>query len=431
MIKRTKKVVRKVVKGKALRSIENQYRLARASYANARFQWPARGMRVIMITGTNGKTTVAHFVFSILRAAGYSVGLLSTAEFKINERTEANDTNLTAIEPVALRKRLFELKNAGVEFVVLEATSQSLDQYRLYGIPCEVGVITNLTPEHLDYHKTMENYAAAKAKLWKLEPRVSVLNADDDWFDYYQKVATGKVLTYGKKEGKGKFSDYKHTKEGASFKLRLPSGQMVVKSHLPGEYNAYNALAAAMVAEGLGVDPEQIEEGIENLPGIPGRQQFVDINKPYSVVVDYAHTPDGLEGALKAGREACSGKLWLVFGSCGDRDKEKRPLMGEVAAKFADKIVLTDEESYSEDPQAIIDAIKPGILKVKGGKSKFIEVLDRKEAIKYALDNAKKGDLIMITGLGHERFRVMSGGIHDGKKIPWNDADVVKQLVKA
>lgn len=424
MIKGAKKAVRGVVKGKALRAIESEYRLARASYANARFHWPARGMRVIMITGTNGKTTTAHFLFSILRAAGYSVGMLSTAEFKVNERTQANDTNMTAIEPITFRKKLADMRDVGVEFVILEATSIALDQHRLFGVPCEVAIMTNLTQDHLDYHKTMQNYAAAKAKLWGLKPKLSILNADDQWFDYYRSVATGKVLTYGKNEGTHTFTDYKPEKNTARFKLRLREGSLVIQSHLTGEYNVYNALAAATAAEGLGVSQDAIEAGIESMRSIPGRLEAVDIKKPYSVVVDYAHTPDGLEKVLKAGREMCSGKIWLVFGACGDRDQGKRPLMGTVAAQLADHIVLTDEESYSEQPQAIIDEIKPGILKVKGNKSRFTEILDRREAIKYALDHAQKDDLILITGLGHERYR-----IQNGKKAPWNDTEVVKKLL--
>jgi UDP-N-acetylmuramoyl-L-alanyl-D-glutamate--2,6-diaminopimelate ligase len=420
-----KKLVRGVLGGKLLRGVENEYRLARATYANARFNWPARGMRVIMITGTNGKTTTAHYIFAILRHAGHSVGMLSTAEFKINERTQPNDTNMTAIEPVELRRKLSEMKRIGVDFVILEATSIALDQYRLFGIPCEVGIMTNLTQDHLDYHKTMENYAAAKAKLWKLEPKISVLNADDDWFSYYKKVATGKVRTYGKNNGEYKFKNYKHIKQGASYTLNLAGGKIVVKSHLTGEYNAYNALAAAVAAESLGVNLDDIEEAIDQMPGISGRLQFVDIDRPFDVVVDYAHTPDGLEKVLKAAKEIAKADIWLVFGSCGDRDQIKRPIMGEVAAKYADKIVLTDEESYSEDPAAIAAEIKKGILKVKGAEKKLTEEIDRKKAIKYALDNAKKGDLILITGLGHEQFR-----IQNGKKTPWNDASVVRGLAK-
>lgn len=423
MVKRAKKFARRVLPSKVLKGVENEYRLARASYANARFNWPARGMRVIMITGTNGKTTTAHYLFSILKEAGYSVGLLSTAEFRIDGRVEANETNMTAIEPVEFRRKLSEMKAHNVDFVILEATSIALDQHRLHGVPCEVAIMTNLTQDHLDYHKTMENYAAAKAKLWELRPYISVLNADDEWFDYYKNVATGKIKTYGKKDGDIKFADYQTDKVKARFALKLPSGKIMVSSQLIGEYNAYNATAAVTAAQALGVSSEDIEEGIEQLHSIPGRLQFVDVDKPYKVIVDYAHTPDGLKQLLKSARQLTDKQIWLVFGSCGDRDKSKRPIMGEIAGKLADKIVLTDEESYSEDPQAIIDEIKPGILKVKDAGKKLTIVLDRKKAIKYALDNANKDDLILITGLGHEQFR-----IQNGKKTSWNDADVVVGL---
>lgn len=425
MVRRTKKLVRKILGGKVLRGIETEYRLARASYANARFNWPAKGMRVIMITGTNGKTTTAHYLFSILRQAAYSVGLLSTAEFRINDRVEANDTNMTAIEPVPFRRKLADLKQHNVDFVILEATSIALDQHRLYGIPCEVAIMTNLTQDHLDYHKTMENYAAAKAKLWELEPSISVLNADDERYKYYRKVATGKVVSYGKKDGNVRFSDYRTTESTGTFTLKIANSKMVVKSQLAGEYNAYNAVAAATAAKELGVDLDDIEQGIESLEHVSGRLQFVKVNKPYRVVVDYAHTPDGLEKLLQTAREMTRGSIWLVFGACGDRDKSKRPIMGQIAGKLADKIVLTDEESYSEDPKSIIDDVKKGVLKVKNADKKLTEIIDRKEAIKYALDSAKKGDLILITGLGHEQFR-----IQNGKKTSWNDAEVTKQLLK-
>lgn len=420
-----KKAVRKVLKGKVLRAVETEYRLARASFVNAKFQWPARGMRVIMITGTNGKTTTAHFMFSILRSAGYKVGLASTAEVKINEQTERNDTNMTVLNPSKIQALLAKFKAHQVDFVILEATSQALDQHRLWGIPCEVAIFTNLSQDHLDYHKTMENYAAAKAKLWELKPKLSVLNADDSYHDYYAKVATGKVLNYGKKTGDVKFSDYEPSKIDARFCLRLPGGKQMVKIHLSGEYNVYNAVAAATAAYGLGINPEQIEEGLEALEHLPGRLELVDIKKPFQVLVDYAHTPDGLEKLLTAARDMTKGQLWLVFGSCGDRDKGKRPIMGRIAAKLADRIVITDEESYSEDPAQIIAAIKQGVDEVKGGSAKTTELLDRREAIKHAMQNAKKGDLILVTGLGHEQFR-----IQNGKKTPWSDPEVIKKLAK-
>lgn len=424
MVKSVKSLARKVLGGKVLQAVEDEYRLARASYANARYNFPAKGMRVIMITGTNGKTTTAHFLFSILRKAGYSVGLSSTAEFRINERVEVNDTNMTVLDPVKLRHQLASFKQAGVDFVILEATSQALDQHRLFGIPCEVAIFTNLTQDHLDYHKTMEKYAAAKAKLWELKPKISVLNLDDEWFDYYKKRATGKILTYGLYKASVSVSGYKVVNGIAQFTLGLSDGRSVVTLGLPGKYNAYNAAAAATAAQALGVKGEIIEQGIESLKALSGRLQEVSTKKPYKVVVDYAHTPDGLRKVLLAVRELTAGKIWLVFGACGDRDKGKRPQMGEIAARLADRIVVTDEESYSEDPAEIRAAVIKGVNSVNGANKKLTEISDRKEAISHALNSANKDDLILITGLGHEQFRV-----ENGKKIPWNDAEVVKSLL--
>ena len=424
MVKRVKSLARKVLSGKVLQAVEDEYRLARASYANARYNFPAKGMRVIMITGTNGKTTTAHFLFSILRKAGYSVGLSSTAEFRINERVEVNNTNMTVVDPVKLRQQLADFKMAGVDFVILEATSQALDQHRLFGIPCEVAIFTNLTQDHLDYHKTMERYAAAKAKLWQLKPKISVLNLDDEWFNYYKKRATGHIFTYGLYKATVGVSGYKVVNGVAQFTLGLSDGSSVVTLGLPGKYNAYNAAAAATAAQALDVKGEVIEQGIESLKTLSGRLQEVPTKKPYKVVIDYAHTPDGLKKVLLAVRELCGGNVWLVFGACGDRDKSKRPQMGEIAARLADKIIVTDEESYSEDPAEIRNAVIKGAESVKGFSNKLIEISDRKAAIKFALQNAKKSDLILITGLGHEQFRIESG-----KKIPWNDAKVVNSIL--
>ena len=426
MAKSPKSIARKLLPSKVLRVVEDEYRLARASYANARFNWPAKGMRVIMITGTNGKTTTAHFLFSILRKAGHSVGLSSTAEFRINERIEVNSTNMTVVDPIKLRKQLAQFKESRVDFVILEATSQALDQHRLYGIPCEVAIFTNLTQDHLDYHKTMQKYAAAKAKLWELNPKISVLNIDDEWFDYFKKHATGKKLIYGLYKADVSVSGYKVVNKKAQFTLGLNDGKSIVSLHLAGKYNAYNATAAATAAQALGVKGELIEQGLESLTELSGRLQEVPSKKPYKVLIDYAHTPDGLEKVLKAVSELGTGSVWLVFGACGDRDKGKRPKMGKIAARLADEIVVTDEEAYNEDPAIIRQQVIEGIKSVKNGSSKMKEIADRKKAIKYALDNAKKDDIILITGLGHEQFRVQNG-----KKKAWNDAEVVKDLIIA
>jgi UDP-N-acetylmuramoyl-L-alanyl-D-glutamate--2,6-diaminopimelate ligase len=424
MVKNVKSLARKVLNGKVLRVLEDEYRLARASFANARFNWPAKGMRVIMITGTNGKTTTAHFLFSILREAGYSVGLSSTAEFRINEQVQANDTNMTVVNPVKLREQIANFKNHNVDFVILEATSQALDQHRLYGIPCEVAIFTNLTQDHLDYHKSMDAYARAKARLWQdFKPKISILNLNDEWYEYFRKFATGNIKTYGLSKADVTISNYSVDKNRTQFTLGLKDGKSVVSLQLTGKYNALNAAAAATAAQELGVKGEDIEKGIESLQALSGRLQEVQTKKPYKVLVDYAHTPDGLEKVLGAVKELTNGSLWLVFGACGDRDKSKRPKMGKIAARLADKIIVTDEESYNEDPDAIRASVIEGIKSIKNAEKKMLEIADRKKAIKYALDNAKKGDTVLITGLGHEQFR-----IQDGKRLKWNDAEVVKRL---
>ena len=425
MVKNVKSLARKVLNGKVLRVLEDEYRLARASFANARFNWPAKGMRVIMITGTNGKTTTAHFLFSILREAGYSVGLSSTAEFRINERVQVNDTNMTVVNPVKLREQIANFKNHNVDFVILEATSQALDQHRLYGIPCEVAIFTNLTQDHLDYHKSMDAYARAKARLWQdFKPKISILNLNDEWYEYFRKIATGNIKTYGLSKADVTISNYKADKNRTQFTLGLKDGKSVVSLQLTGKYNALNAAAAATAAQELGVKGEDIEKGIESLQALSGRLQEVQTIKPYKVLADYAHTPDGLEKVLGAVKELTNGSLWLVFGACGDRDKSKRPKMGKIAGRLADKIIVTDEESYNEDPDAIRASVIEGINSIKNAEKKMLEIADRKKAIKYALDNAKKDDTILITGLGHEQFR-----IQNGKRLKWNDAEVVKKLL--
>ena len=425
MVKNVKSLARKVLNGKVLRVLEDEYRLARASFANARFNWPAKGMRVIMITGTNGKTTTAHFLFSILRQAGYSVGLSSTAEFRINEQVQANDTNMTVVNPVKLREQIANFKNHNVDFVILEATSQALDQHRLYGIPCEVAIFTNLTQDHLDYHKSMDAYARAKARLWQdFKPKISILNLNDEWYEYFRKIATGNIMTYGLSKADVTISNYKADKNRTQFSLGLKDGKSVISLQLTGKYNALNAAAAATAAQELGVKGEDIEKGIESLQALSGRLQEVQTKKPFKILVDYAHTPDGLEKVLGAVKELTNGSLWLVFGACGDRDKSKRPKMGKIAGRLADKIIVTDEESYNEDPDAIRASVIEGIKSIKNAEKKMLEIADRKKAIKYALDNAKKGDTILITGLGHEQFR-----IQDGKRLKWNDAEVVKRLL--
>lgn len=415
-------IVRKVLPPGQLRGVENTYRRARAWLLGMWYGHPAKSLKVIAITGTNGKTTTAYFLNEMLKAGHYKTALFSTAVIELAGKKHLNDLNVTVASTGRMQQFFKQAKHAGVDFVILEATSHSLDQHKLAGVPIEVAVMTNLTQDHLDYHKTMQGYAAAKGKLFAKKPRIMVLNKDDAWFSYFNKYPAPQKLSYGKDASATVQMQNVHD---TTVDVRLPTGDVVsVQSALPGEFNLYNLAAAASVASALGVAPSAIKKGAAAVTGIPGRFETVATNTPYKVVVDYAHTPDALEKLLTTAQHITKNNTLLVFGACGDRDKAKRPIMGEIAAKSANQIFLTDEESYSEDPDQIRAQILQGIQKA-GGAAKTTEVPDRRQAIKQALETAKKGDTILITGMGHEQFRIIQG-----KKVPWNDVAVVQEILR-
>ena len=319
-----------------------------------------------------------------------------------------------------------EAKRANVDFVVLEITSHALDQHKLDGVPIEVAVMTNLTQDHLDYHKTMERYAAAKGKLFARKPRFIVLNRDDEWFPFFDKyTAREQKITYGQDAAAtARITQAATRKVGGSATVLLDGAtKLPLTTHLPGIFNIYNMTAAAAACQLLGVVPADIARGVANLTGVPGRFERVPVDTPYDVVVDYAHTPDALEKLLTSARAITKQRIILVFGATGDRDKAKRPIMGEIAARLADQIIVTDEESYNEEPAGIRQAILRGIHQA-GGANHTNEIADRREAIAQALAIAQVDDTILITGMGHEQFRIING-----QRQPWNDAAVVRSLV--
>lgn len=423
-----KRAVKQIIPAFALRGVANGFHLVEAVAANVRYGFPAKGMQVIMVTGTNGKTTTATFLGSILKSAGRKVGVLTTAHFEINGQKFDNDQNATVLHPMTLQRKLAEMKKHGVDTLVLEVTSHAIDQHRIWGIPLYVAVMTNLTQDHLDYHGTMEEYAAVKARLFQRKPRFIVLNHDDEWFNYYDQFPPGEQsITYGTHmDADVQLKGAKLHREGTQAHVSVDhQTDLELVVHLPGKFNVYNAMAAASAAYVLHVKTEAIQDGIEAVESISGRQQRVDAGQNFEVVVDYAHTPDALEQLLATLKQMSKrGRVILVFGACGDRDKTKRPIMGEIAAEYADKIIVTDEESYDEDPAEIRKMIMDGIVQAKA-EDKTIEIADRREAIKKALEMAHRADTVAITGMGHEQFRVVKG-----EKIPWNDAKVVEELLR-
>ena len=424
---RVVKGVRKVLPKGAVRGLEESYRKARVRLVAARYGHPARNLRVIGVTGTNGKTTTVNYLNEILKEAGKKTAMFSTATIEVAGVTKRNDLNMTVGSTVRMQQFFRDAKQAKVDFVVMEFPSHAIHQHKLYGVPVEMAIMTNLTQDHLDYHGTMEAYAEVKGRLFAGDPKYIVLNRDDEWFEYFDKFpASGQKITYGKHlEAEAHIDDIKLYRKGTETKITIDhQTKLELATNLPGEFNAYNMTAAVAAAYLLGVELNDIVEGVANLEAVPGRFERVVEGLPYDVIVDYAHTPDGLEKLLQAAKAVTKNRVILVFGACGDRDKTKRPIMGGIAANLADRIFLTDEESYNEDPATIRHMIYDGIEGVKGGAMKTTEIADRREAIDKALAVAKKGDTILITGMGHEVYRIV-----EGNKIPWNDSDVVRELL--
>lgn len=419
--------VRKLLPSGAARLLEEGYRKRRVKLLTARYGNPAKHLRVIAVTGTNGKTTTVSFLNEILKEAGYKTAMFSTAEVEIAGVKHVNDLNRTVALTGDLMRFYRDAKRARVDFVLIEATSHALQQHKLSTTPIEMAIMTNLTQDHLDYHKTMEGYAEAKSILFRMKPKYIVLNRDDSWFEYYDVFPAGyQKITYGQSsEAEARIDNVKLYRKGTEVTMTIDhQTKLELATALPGEYNAYNLAAAVSAAYLLNVGIKDIVEGVANLEGIPGRFDRIEEGQPFDVIVDYAHTPDGYEKLLDTAKKITKNRVILVFGSCGDRDKAKRPIMGEIAARKADRIFLTDEESYNEDPQQIRDQIFAGIEQA-GGAAKTMEIADRKEAIKKALSVATKGDTVLITGMGHEMYRIVNG-----KQVPWNDAQVVRDLLK-
>jgi UDP-N-acetylmuramoyl-L-alanyl-D-glutamate--2,6-diaminopimelate ligase len=425
-----RKIVKKVVPKSAFRKVEPTGHLLEAAIrVTAAGGSPAKSMKVIGVTGTNGKTTTCFLIHRMLHEAGFKVGLMTTAGWGAGDNIKPQTIHMTTVPVPQLIKRLKQLESAGVEWLVMETTSHALAQHRDYGIPYSIAVLTNMTHEHLDYHGTFENYVKAKLKLFtktnknKAGMRVGIVNADDAVAPRF-KAAIKNPLTYGISGGDLRADKIKLTPTGISYEAAASDQKYEIKCRIPGKFNVYNTLAAVSVGRVLDLSKVEIEQGIAALEGVPGRMTSLTGKSGVGMVVDFAHSPDALENVLKAVKESAKGKVILVFGATGDRDKLKRPVMGQAAAKNADQIFLTDDETYTEDPQAIIQAVYKGIEEA-GGQSKTTIIPDRMEAIKAALAAAKKGDTILLAGMGHQTTRNMGG-----KEEPWNEIEIAQELLK-
>lgn len=394
------------------------YHFAQSVFATIKFRRPAKKLHVIGVTGTNGKTTTCFMIWNMLNKAGLKTGLLTTVAWGV-DKLKPELGHMTTVDAVTLNKRIAKIKDQGVEYLVLEVTSHALAEYRTFGIPVEVAVFTNLTHDHLDYHKTFVKYRDAKGKLFK-KAKFSILNADDPATPTYKKLAK-KFTTYGIKKGDNRAKDIELSVNG----VKYSSGDLNIETRIPGEFNVYNSLAAALVGEKLGLTNEQIHDGIYSLESVEGRMNIIDEGQPFTVIVDYAHAPDALEKVFDSVK-GHKGRIISVHGGAGRRDPSTRPIRGAILAKNSDLVIITEDDSRDEDPEKIANGFIEGAEKAgkKLGKD-LIKELNREKAIKLAIESAKPGDLVLILGKGHEKTILRADGPHD-----FEDIKVAKRYIR-
>lgn len=381
------------------------------------FNFPSTKMNVIGVTGTNGKTSTTYLLKSILDEIGHKVGVIGTIENRIGDKVIHAER--TTPESLELQSLLDEMVKENVDDVVMEVSSHSLDLHRVDGIHYQIGIFTNLTQDHLDYHKTMENYKIAKSLLFQ-RCDASVINLDDSAGAYMAEKSKGNVITFGiDQKADLQAEDIHVSADGVRFVLDYQEKRYPVVLHTPGRFSIYNALGTIGACLLMGIGMEHIVEGLSNNNGVSGRFQTVKSKRGLNAIVDYAHTPDGLENILNTAREFVKGKIITVFGCGGDRDRTKRPIMGEIAGRLSDFCVITSDNPRTEDPAAILLDVEQG---VKKAGCDYTKMVDRREAICYAVEHAAEGDVIVIAGKGHENYQIFPD-----KTIHFDDVEEVKK----
>ena len=388
--------------------IKNIYHFFVATLVNIVFFFPGKKLIVVGVTGTDGKTTTVNLIYHILKENNFPVSMLTSIGAFVGRKELETGYHVTTPSSISLQKILRRALRSGSKYFILEVTSHALDQYRTLGIHFKIGVLTNVTSEHLDYHRTFDNYLKAKEKLLKVSD-IAIVNRDDSsytlFFESKNVKSNADWITYGKSENAD---------------VNLANFPFESKT-LIGDFNKYNALAAVAVCGKLGVNEEQIKKSIKTFKMPLGRMDFV-YDEDFAVVIDFAHTPNAFNELLGALRQYTTGRLIHVFGSAGERDHAKRPFMGEISSKYADIIFLTAEDPRSEDPNKIIEEIASGI-KIKDAK--VFKLVDRNDAIEAAVEMAQNGDLVVVTGKGHEKSMTFGH-----KDYPWSEHAVITSAIK-
>lgn len=397
------------------------------------FRHPTRELKLIGVTGTNGKTTTTQLIQQLFNDAGHLTGLIGTIEMRIGNKTFK--TNNTTPEVLDLQRNFRMMRDEGCEYSVIEVSSHALDLGRTRGCQFHIAVFTNLTQDHLDYHQTMEQYREAKGLLFSQlgnryldepqESAVAVLNADDPASSYFARITPGQVVTYGiEQPADVKAENIRITAKGTRFTLHTFRGSIDIDLQLIGKFNVYNSIAAATVALLEGLSLKQIKQSLENISGVNGRFEPVQMGQPYTVLVDYAHTPDSLENVLTTIGEFTEGKVICVVGCGGDRDRTKRPLMAQIAEKYSDLTVITSDNPRTEDPEAIIADMVDGLK--HADPKRFVTITDRREAIRFAIEQAAENDVVLIAGKGHETYQEIAGVRYD-----FDDREVARLAISA
>lgn len=400
----------------------NSTREALAKMSSSFYGEPSKKMKLIGVTGTNGKTSTTHMIKKILEYCGKKTGLIGTVSYMAGGEM-LSSASLTTPKPQELHRIFKSMAESGCEYCVMEVSSQALAQGRCIGLEFSAAVFTNLTQDHLDYHGTMENYANAKAKLFS-QCKCAVLNKDDSRFDFMKNaVLSGDIIGYSKKDNRADyFADNIHLGKAECEYILCTKGKTYnVRIDIPGEFTVYNSLAAISCCSALGIDTVRCVKALAETGGVPGRAEVLKTDTPYTIIIDYAHSPDAIENILSSVRQFAKGRVIALFGCGGDRDKTKRPLMAQKAAENADYLIITSDNPRTENPDEIIEDIIPGI----NGKGTSCAIIsDRTQAIDYAIKNAREGDVIVLCGKGHETYQIIGD-----EKIHYDEREIVKRIL--
>ena len=426
-----RKIVKKLIPRGLFRAIEPYGHLAEAFIFNLINGFPGRRLKVIGVTGTNGKTSTAFMIHRMLQESGYKTGLLTTVAWGVGDEIKPQIHHYTNVPVPEFMQRLKVMRAAKVDYLVMEITSQALAQNRAFGVPFSVAVMTNVTHEHLDYHGTFERYRDAKRKLFKRANRnrrglrVGIVNAEDASAELFAGDVKNPIL-YGVEKGDLRASHVKLTPSGSSYTVSSGNESYPVSIKLPGSFNVYNSLAAIGVGRAIGLTSDQITKGLAALEGVEGRMTRVDEGQDFDIIVDYAHTPDSFEKLFKDLKPVVKGKLIVMFGSAGRRDEAKRPVQGELAGKYCDEVILTEEDDRDIDGAKIMNEIAAGAEKVGKTREKDLFLVhDRTEAIRFTLGQAKKGDTVLLLGKGHEKTIE-----REDREDPWDEIATTKAALK-